>query len=1006
MRAERCRHAIAGAAVALALALPAALRAQEMDCARSADGRQTICVPRGASMAPPPAAPVAAPRSLRLYLAQLTATRDPRAGGAGIGFMGTVLARSGQPATLPMVEQALAVDRQSGFVRGQLSLLNQIAGIHLQAGDLAAAATRLAEALALARRENLRDAEGATLANTGVGLALKGDYAAAIRATDEAAQAYAAVPAAPPAAPASRPRGAAALKEALAAMQKPYAQGAGMRDQEVEMGRELCLLNLGTLHAQLGQYPEAAARYDQALALYPNGKRGAGTALRAKADLLRMAGRGAEAAPLERQAEQAGDSLLAELGQNPTIALQRVVAPAAPVVAVPAASSAAPGRQGRVPPTPVDLPKLVTAPAASQLAVYLEAATRNTENGHAGEALANWRHAAAMAEITESGSALVAALAGLQQLALAQGDAALSIHYGKRAVDEIQRQRRQMGSLDRNVRNAYATRARAVYEALASSLMDAGRLAEAELALRLMREDASGEIVAGEPNLPANGAEAALREHERAMARDWKAVVEARRRMPMGAAMPPLNEEAMARIRQQLGGLPGQAPAGGGSPSAACLRTAPGATPVVSGSAGIDVAWCNQVQGVAVAERVAAPPAALLQGLKAGGLRFDPAGQAALDAGTRWLAAAGPATVSVQYLAGPRRLQILLVGARGRVVRESAVTRDALEGMVDRFLEAMNRRDPDIQRPAQELHRLLIDPIQASLRPLAASAPDTLMFSLDGRLRYLPMAALHDGKQWLAERHALAIATPAQLPAARAPARPWRIAGFGSTRGLERLQLGALPGAGREIAALVRDGGAQTQGLLPGIARLDADFTAEALKSALEQHFPVVHLATHFVLGDAEGSYLLLGDGSTLPLQTLRRDFRFDGVDLVTLSACETARDARDLAWGQEFEGLSAALRAQGAGAVLATLWKVDDATTASFMRDFYGRLAERTPAGKAGMLRQAQKQMIEAGRKSGAAGDTRRSGSFGDTMPGPAAQARLDHPFYWAPFVLLGDVR
>lgn len=152
---------------------------------------------------------------------------------------------------------------------------------------------------------------------------------------------------------------------------------------------------------------------------------------------------------------------------------------------------------------------------------------------------------------------------------------------------------------------------------------------------------------------------------------------------------------------------------------------------------------------------------------------------------------------------------------------------------------------------------------------------------------------------------------------------------------------------------------------------------------------------------------MLLGDGSPLRLQTLQRDYRFDGVDLVTLSACETGLDTSNR-YGQEFEGLAAALRNQGAAAVLASLWSVRDDSTGLLMRRFYAA-HEQNKLSRAAALQAAQRQFIDSARPGPATAPERGATVLAATAPaapdGAAGVARLfSHPYHWAPFVLMGD--
>ena len=125
-------------------------------------------------------------------------------------------------------------------------------------------------------------------------------------------------------------------------------------------------------------------------------------------------------------------------------------------------------------------------------------------------------------------------------------------------------------------------------------------------------------------------------------------------------------------------------------------------------------------------------------------------------------------------------------------------------------------------------------------------------------------------------------------------------------------------------------------------------------------------------------SFLLLGDGQRLTLGDMRtQNFRFDNVDLLTLSACDTGvGGGRDIT-GKEIEGFGVIAQQQGAKGVLATLWPVADGSTAKLLSTMYQR-RQSQGLSKIEALRQAQLAMM--------------------------SQTKYAHPFYWAPFILLGN--
>lgn len=110
---------------------------------------------------------------------------------------------------------------------------------------------------------------------------------------------------------------------------------------------------------------------------------------------------------------------------------------------------------------------------------------------------------------------------------------------------------------------------------------------------------------------------------------------------------------------------------------------------------------------------------------------------------------------------------------------------------------------------------------------------------------------------------------------------------------------------------------------------------------ASPKDFLVLHTGTHFRLrpGNALRSFLLLGDGSKLTLDAIGA-MDFSAVDVVTLSACETGMGGAHADDGREVEGLSALVQRRGAGRVIASLWAVDDVSTAQLMRSIYQSFA------------------------------------------------------------------
>jgi CHAT domain-containing protein len=331
------------------------------------------------------------------------------------------------------------------------------------------------------------------------------------------------------------------------------------------------------------------------------------------------------------------------------------------------------------------------------------------------------------------------------------------------------------------------------------------------------------------------------------------------------------------------------------------------------------------------------------------------------------------------------------------VHREVKIGREELSHMVFDALDAIERRDPAANEKMQALYHVLVEPVASDLK---ASGAETLMLNLQGFLRYVPFAALYDGRHYLVEDYALSLYTPAARTEFQAGDRdPAKSAGFGVTA--SHPGFAPLPGVAREIEAIFGDPG--KPGALAGAASLDDKFTRDAFRAALQKRPEIVHIASHFKLvpGRETDSFLLLGDGSPLSLSDIRkgRGFRFGGVDLLTLSACETARGGDGD--GDEVESFGALAQMNGASSVMATLWPVADEATAALMKSFYRHMVEEKMS-KADALRAAQ---VEAIRGSGArdAKDERGAASLVEAKA-TSAPASASHPYFWSPFVLMGN--
>ncbi len=270
---------------------------------------------------------------------------------------------------------------------------------------------------------------------------------------------------------------------------------------------------------------------------------------------------------------------------------------------------------------------------------------------------------------------------------------------------------------------------------------------------------------------------------------------------------------------------------------------------------------------------------------------------------------------------------------------------------------------------AQKIYDWLLRPIEAEIKNQKIT---TLVFVLDGFLRNVPIAVLHDGKQFLVEKYNIALTPGLQLFESRNLSPPELRA---LTGGLVEARQGfsALPGVKAEIN--------QVSNYLKTQVLLDGEFTRPKVQKKIEDTpFSVVHLATHGQFSSqAKDTFLLtwedrinvkdLGQWLKSPSSNLRDE---QPIELLVLSACQTAKgDERATL------GLAGIAVRSGARSTLATLWSVQDKSTADLIAEFY-RLMSQNRATKAEALRQAQLSLLK--------------------------NPQYQHPYYWSPFVLVGN--
>jgi len=282
----------------------------------------------------------------------------------------------------------------------------------------------------------------------------------------------------------------------------------------------------------------------------------------------------------------------------------------------------------------------------------------------------------------------------------------------------------------------------------------------------------------------------------------------------------------------------------------------------------------------------------------------------------------------------------------------------------------------------QQLYTWLIKPFESEIQQLLQDKTiETLAFVPDENLRLVPLAALHDGKQYLIERLPISnlVSSSAVVLSNPAPEHS-RFQAMGLSQ--SRQGFAPLPGVRSELQQLEK--------LYSSPILLDESFVETKVRDSLlapTDDPKIVHMATHAQFGlTGDDTFIVLWD-KRLSLNDLKAlDLR--SVNLLTMSACETA-----VADGKAGQGLAGIADRVGADSVIGTLWSVNDTATSKLMEAFYGNL--KGGMGKAKALQQAQLSLLK--------NNLPPSENSGDE-PASSGKANYRTPFYWAAFVLLGN--
>ena len=603
------------------------------------------------------------------------------------------------------------------------------------------------------------------------------------------------------------------------------------------------------------------------------------------------------------------------------------------------------------------------------------------------KAVENFQQAIVLAREIRYSDIEAQALGNMMMLWSRRGQPRLAVLYGKQAVNVYQSIRAVNKTLDKAGQKGFVQSNEKTYRRLANLLIDEGRLAEAQQVLDLLKAEEYFEFIRRDSSEANEHASLALNETERKALEEYSRV--SNQLTSLGASFQTLQDK--------------RSKSGGKLPEAEEAEYLKLKSQVEAAGEGLKTFFsklANEFSKKVEDGTVVTPQS--IETLKAD------------------LRRAGQDVVLVSTYLLPERYRAIVTTGRAMVDRKVEYGSLKLTGAdinrkIFEFQRALQNPSVDPRPLAKELYDIFVKPLEGDLKGAGAK---TILWSLDGSLRYIPMAALSpDGKTYLAERYQNVVVTLGRQTNlfAKPAADEWRAIGAGVSK--QHPGFSALPSVPSEIGSIVRDTKAEA-GVLDGTRLLDEQFNLESLRNTVPQQtddgkpFNVLHLATHFSLGaNDQDSALLLGDGTRLSLFEIGKDeaLDFKDVELLTLSACQTGVSTGD-ANGREVESLGMLAQKKGAKAVLATLWKVADESTSLFMTEFY-RIKKSNPTmNKAEAIRLAQKAMIDGRIKASGKSVNCRAEAFVTDAAKEEFKcdpnAPYSHPYFWSPFVLIGNWR
>jgi CHAT domain-containing protein len=345
------------------------------------------------------------------------------------------------------------------------------------------------------------------------------------------------------------------------------------------------------------------------------------------------------------------------------------------------------------------------------------------------------------------------------------------------------------------------------------------------------------------------------------------------------------------------------------------------------------------------------------------------------------------------------QLTITLFTSSGEIVRQRKPQQEISRGDIEKEVQNLRATITNTRRPAssylrssQKLYNWMIGPIEKELKEQGIN---NLIFIMDSGLRLIPVAALHDGTDFIIQNYSVSI-----MPSLGLTNMDYQdldnqqVLAMGADRFEEQDPLPAVP---LELEAITQ--------MWTGESLLNEQFTVENLKQARSnQPFGIVHLATHgsFSSGEISNSYIQFWDQKlTLDQLGSLKLGEDPAVKLLILSACRTAVVSGENNAELGFAGL--AVKA-GVKSALGSLWSVSDLGTLGLMTAFYNSLNDTSTISDA--LKQAQLAMakgeVSLEGNQLIIGDQKIT--LSDYLAEQVTGTNLNHPYYWSAFTVIGN--